>query len=268
MQFNPSLIHHFFLFLDPSCSTPKHFSSNDVIYATRICSTSASHKFTLNESQVMPREEEMLKYNWDSVIAAQCQVLQKLLLVEIMLICCVYMIVKSLLAAGSFGMSNPQNLLNSHTKAPYYLLIQVGAACLWLLFAILSISHSSLSTKDAQFYCHYTIRRLGNLNRLVVQCVEQGEVIIYAALMANFGLCLVLGLTKAVHVVSAFLIQPLMSRKSVAATLMDSGIIKNPNQVGAGFAVSDLHFAMMTNGCDIKVGAGKGGENEAFELKE
>ena len=234
-------------------------------YTTRVCSSNNSYKY-LPFSDVLPTEQDNGKQ--ELVRAPKGHPLQKLLVVEIMLICCVYSIVKPLVAAGSFGTINPHTLLNSHTKAPYYLIIQGGAGCLWVLFAILTISKSGLSSDDIGFMCGFNVRRLGNVQRFTVQCMEQGGDVVYTAFMVNFGLCIVLAITKFVHIVSTFLIQPFLSKSSVAASLVESGIIKNPKQVGVGFAMSDLHFAMVTNGGDLRFDGTKAEEKGNLMLNE
>ena len=180
--------------------------------------------------------------HWSGFVRMEAVNLQKLLFGEAMLVGVVYCAVRWLIVAGHFGTQTNSSLHPSYIKVPIYIILQTIACIAWVAFAMSTISEEEVVNADANFICQFEVLKLGKLYSYRLQCVERGEELLRVALRVNFGLCVVVTVTKFTHLVMILIIQPLLVMKSMATHLAE----KNIHIIQ--FIFSDLYFSMLAQG--------------------
>ena len=189
----------------------------------------------------MPKPNETINH-WSGFVRMESVNLQKLLFGEAILVSITYCAARWLIVAGYLDTQTNSNLHTSYIKVPIYIILQTIACIAWIAFGLSTTSDEKVVNADANFMCEFVVLRLGNLHRFRVQCMERGEELLRVALRANFGLCVVVAVTKFTHLVMILIVQPLLVMKSMATTLAE----KNVHVLQ--FVFSDLYFSMLAQG--------------------
>ena len=233
---------YFFSFPEVSCWVPSFFSYSNTMFASFQCSGNQTRKYKIsNDSNALPKPDETMNH-WSGFVRMEAVNLQKLLFGEAMLVCVVYCAVRWLIVAGHFGTQTNSSLHTSYIKVPIYIILQTIACIAWVAFAMSTTSEEEVVNADANFMCGFKRLRFGGLKRYTVPCVERGEELLRVALRVNFGLCVVVAVTKFTHLVMILIVQPLLVMKSMATHLAD----KNIHIIQ--FIFSDLYFSMLARG--------------------
>ena len=233
---------NFCSFPEVSCTVPAEFEGSHAMFASVLCSGNQTRKYKIpNGNTALPKPDETMN-KWSGFIRMESVNLQKLLFGEAILVGVVYCAVRWLIVAGHFGTQTNLSLHTSYIKVPIYIILQTIACIAWIAFAMSTTSEEEVANADANFLCDFEVMRLSNLHSYTVQCAERGEKILRFALRVNFGLCVVVTVTKFTHLMMIFIIQPLLVMKSMATNLAEK------NVPIIQFIFSDLYFSMLVRG--------------------
>ena len=212
------------------------------MHVSLLCSGNQTRKYKIPNDTIALRKPDETMNHWSGFVRTESVNLQKLLFGEAMLVSITYCAVRWLILVGYRDTQTNSNLHPSYIKVPIYILLQTIACIAWVAFAMSTTSEEEVANADANFMCGFKKLRLGNLQRYKVPCVERGEELLRVALRVNFGLCVVVAVTKFTHLVMILIIQPLLVMKSMATHLAD----KNIHIIQ--FIFSDLYFSMLARG--------------------
>ena len=159
------------------------------------------------------------------------------------------MILKDMGQWGPMNVATLRRLRSSYCKAPVYILLQILLASIWTMFAVLT--HLEFASKPdpdhnvgLPFLCTFEVRHMTRVHSYIIQCVNDDNSLMQVAVMMNIGLCSLVAVVKAVHVISTFCVRPLIRSKELGEVLTEQKVLASPEDVGSGFGFTDLYFVL------------------------